>query len=217
MSRILSGDEFSAHAWHQPELLTEAEEEVVAVEQEEASAPPIEINEEEMARIKQQAYDEGLALGKQEGLAAAREVISQNITLLQKICAALDEPLAQLDETVEQAMLQLTVSIAKQIVRRELKSDPGQVVAVIREALAQLPSGALYTRILLHPDDASFVKSALSLEGNQSMEIKEDPTLARGGCKVETDTSQIDASMESRIAEIATEVLGGERRDDTIS
>jgi len=49
------------------------------------------------------------------------------------------------------------------------------------------------------------------------MEIKEDPTLARGGCKVETDTSQIDASMESRIAEIAAEVLGGERRDDAIS
>ncbi|HGX93244.1 MAG TPA: flagellar assembly protein FliH [Candidatus Tenderia sp.] len=215
MSKILSGAEFDALAWNQPELHGESQAQVVA-EQTQEPAPP-EIDEEALNRIKQQAYDEGLALGKQEGLNASREVVSQNIALLQQLCTALDQPLAQLDERVEQELLQLTVAIAKQIVRRELKTDPGQVVAVMREALGQLPSGALYTRIFLHPEDAEFVKSALSLEGNQSMEIKEDPTLARGGCKVETDTSQIDASMESRIAEIAAEVLGGERRDDAIS
>ncbi len=211
MSRILSGGEFSAHAWSQPELL-DGEDGVVEAAGEEA-AP--QIDEAALERIRQQAYDEGLALGKREGLNASREVVAQNIALLQQICTVLERPLEQLDEVVEQELLLLTVAIAKQIVRRELKSDPGQVVAVIREALGQLPSGGLYTRILLHPEDAAFVKSALSLEGNPNIEIREDPTLARGGCKVETDSSQIDASMESRIAEIAAEVLGGERHDDT--
>lgn len=215
-TKILSGEEFSAsaQAWSQPELHGDAVMPNGQIHHERQEEEPPRLDEEALAEIKRQAYEEGLALGKKEGLDAGREVIAQNIALLQQICAVLNEPLEQLDELVEEELLQLTVAIAKQIVRRELKTDPGQIVGLIREALGQLPGGALYTRIFLHPEDAAFVRKALSLDGNQSIEIKEDPTLSRGGCKVETDTSQIDATMESRIAEIAAEVLGGERHSD---
>ena len=36
----------------------------------------------------------------------------------------------------------------------------------------------------------------------------------RGGCKVLTDTSQIDASVESRLNAVIASVLGGQRKAD---
>lgn len=235
MSKVISGDSFSAsiQSWQKPELLgkvinppkPEVESEVdteidATTETEETSAEEVvPLTEQDIEQIKKQAYDEGFTLGKQDGLvqgqADAKTQIDNELDQIRTLLNVFDAPLKQLDDVVEQALLELSVAIAKQVVRRELKMDPGQIIAVIREALGQLPSGALFTRIFLHPEDAVFVKEALLLDGQaQSIEVREDPTLSRGGCRLETDTSQIDASVEFRIAEIAASVLGGERHDD---
>jgi len=41
--------------------------------------------------------------------------------------------------------------------------------------------------------------------------IIEDPALARGGCLVRTDTSQIDSRLESRVTAVIAAALGEER------
>ena len=38
--------------------------------------------------------------------------------------------------------------------------------------------------------------------------------LSRGGCRVSTDTSRIDATVENRVNAVIAEVLGGERDVD---
>jgi len=38
--------------------------------------------------------------------------------------------------------------------------------------------------------------------------------LVRGGCKIITDNSQIDATLEKRLAMIAAKLMGGEREYD---
>jgi flagellar assembly protein FliH len=42
----------------------------------------------------------------------------------------------------------------------------------------------------------------------------EDPTLSRGGCRVETANTLIDASVEARLESVINKLLGGERTDD---
>jgi flagellar assembly protein FliH len=42
----------------------------------------------------------------------------------------------------------------------------------------------------------------------------EDVVISRGGCKVLTETSAIDATVENRLAAIVATVLGGEREED---
>jgi flagellar assembly protein FliH len=46
------------------------------------------------------------------------------------------------------------------------------------------------------------------------MQIVADPLQTRGGCRVLTDTSQIDASVEARLNAVIAHVLGGERSSD---
>jgi flagellar assembly protein FliH len=126
----------------------------------------------------------------------------------------LDKPFEQLDETVEQQLAQLAMLVARQLVRRELKTEPEQVIAVVREALAALPVAARNVRLALHPDDAALVREAMSVDQGQQLQLVEDPVQTRGGCRVFTDTSQIDASVEARLNAVIARVMGGQRSGD---
>ncbi|RMG30702.1 MAG: flagellar assembly protein FliH, partial [Gammaproteobacteria bacterium] len=44
--------------------------------------------------------------------------------------------------------------------------------------------------------------------------LVEDPTLSRGGCRVETESSRIDATVEQRLHAVLARFLGGERQGD---
>ena len=112
-------------------------------------------------------------------------------------------------------MLYLSTAVAKQIVRREIKTDPGQIIAVVREAISALPVAAREIKLRLHPEDAALVKQSISIpEGEQRWRIIDDPVLSRGDCKVETESSRIDATVDQRVAEIAAALFGGEREAD---
>ena len=41
--------------------------------------------------------------------------------------------------------------------------------------------------------------------------IEEDPVLERGGCRVTSASSEIDAQMETRLGRIMSEMLGSDR------
>ena len=46
------------------------------------------------------------------------------------------DPFEDLDAVVEDELLQLALALAKQVVRRELRQDPTQVIAIVREAIS---------------------------------------------------------------------------------
>ena len=171
--------------------------------------------EQEKKDIYEEAYAEGLEQGKKKGHATGLAEIQVQANRLMQIISTLHEPLAQLDDQMEKELVALSIAIARQIVRRELKADPGQIVAVVREAVASLPVGSRNVNLHLHPEDAALVRNALSLTGNdKTWRVIEDPLLTRGGCKVVTDISQIDATLDTRIAAIAATILGGGRDHD---
>lgn len=176
------------------------------------------VSENLRARLGQQKQDEGYEKGYQNGMAEAAKVVNQQrqtVMHLEQLLCTLNEPFDELDQQVEQELVALAVAIAQQIIRREIKIDPGQIMAVIREALEVLPSASRNIKIALHPEDAALVNQLTTVANeNQQWSLLEDPTLMRGGCKVTTDTSRIDASIESRLAAIFAQIMGGEREQD---
>jgi flagellar assembly protein FliH len=90
------------------------------------------------------------------------------------------------------------------------------VIAVVREALAALPLAARDIRLALHPEDAAMIQEALSLnQRDDVIQIVEDPVQSRGGCRVVSEASQIDATVESRLNAVIAGVLGGQRSTDS--
>jgi len=134
---------------------------------------------------------------------------------VERLDAALNllaRPLEQLDADIESELAQLALGVGKQLARRELRAEPAQVIAILRESLALLPAVAREVRVHLHPEDAATVREHLSVPAvDRAWTIVEDPTLSRGGCVIHSQSSRIDARLEARIAAVAASVLGDER------
>ncbi len=176
---------------------------------------------QEIERIETVAYEEGLKsgydAGVKKGLKESQQEISQRCTHLDKILSFLQRPLDDLDEKVTDQLFQLAMTVTGQLIRRELHTDPGQIVAVVREAMASLPIAERKVNIYLHPEDANIVRDTLSLHHDsesQPWRIIEDPLLSRGGCRLQAGQSYIDASIETRLNRIIATLLGGERNSD---
>ena len=161
------------------------------------------------AEAHKEAFDQGLAEGREAGHAEVRAQVER----LAGMFYDLAKPFEVLDEEVERELLTLAMALARQIVRRELKTDPTQIIGIIREAIAALPVAAREVRVHLHPEDATVVRQHLApTESERAWAIVEDPVMARGGCQITTTTSRIDARLESRLGAILSELLGTERQ-----
>ena len=165
-----------------------------------------------------QGHAEGLQQGLAEGKAQGQQQINEQVDFFQQVLEKLEKPLEEMDFEVEQQISSLAMMVAKHLVRRELRTDPGQVIAAVRQAVSVLPVGARDIRVYLHPADATLVREAMSLDHSGEEEkrwrVVEDAALTRGGCHVETESSRIDATIETRLASIVVQALGGERDSD---
>lgn len=173
--------------------------------------------------LQKQAYDEafckgqdaGFKQGYQQGLEQANVETHARLEQLKALLEVLAKPLDVLDDEVEASLVELTIAIARQLIRREIKASPGEIVAVAREAMRVLPLSSRNIRLHLHPEDASLVTEAMGQPMQQGgWAVVEDPTLTRGGCEVETDDSRVDATVETRLARVISNLFGGERGGD---
>lgn len=174
---------------------------------------------EELEDIERIAWDEAFAKGHAAGLSTGDKEVQRRVQELQARGKQMDallqvfaEPLAQLDEDIEAQLVSLAMTIAKHLVRRELRIDPTQVIAVVRETVGLLPLTQRNVRVHLHPLDAAVVRECLAEpHSERAWTVVEDPVMSRGGCRVSTDTAQIDARLEARMAQVLNHLLGEER------
>lgn len=168
-----------------------------------------------LQELQQQAYDEAFQKGHAEGVAAGEQTIRQRAARYEELLRALSKPFDQLDESVEKQLVELAIAMVKQLFRREIKINPTHVIGVVRESVQLLPIASRNVQVHLHPDDASLVRESLSpAEGEPAWSIVEDPLIAHGGCRITTDNSQIDATVEARLQAVINNILGDERAGD---
>ena len=184
-----------------------------------ASISTFEINKEipfldkelSVSNIKQ-SYNDKLNGGYEEGLKKAEQVLNEYKSSLDSILEALLKPLKEIDEEVIQAITQLSISISKQIIRRELQINSEQVVAIVKEAIKLLPLDKNRLIIHLNPRDMNIIRKVFNNDDiADNYTLMEDPSIEAGGCKIATEDSSIDATVESQIAQIATNILGSQR------
>ena len=170
---------------------------------------------EALEAIHQAAYDEGLAAGSAAGVEAGQQAVSEQLERVSGILDQLTHPLVDLDEEVVEQTCQLALRIARHIIRREISLSPGEVVAAVHKALDCLPVSSRHIRVYLNPDDVALVRDALSHgEGATQWRLVENPLIERGGCRVETESAEIDATIDKRLNAICAQMFGGGREED---
>ncbi len=166
-----------------------------------------------LQELQQEAYDEAYQAGLKAGRKAGENEIKKRASRFDELLIALTRPFDELDDTVEKKLVELAMAVAKQLFRREIKIDPSHVIGVVREAIHLLPVASRNIKVHLHPEDAKLVLDALSpADGERAWNVIEDPLTSRGGCKVSTDTSQIDAQAETRLLAVINAITGDERQ-----
>jgi flagellar assembly protein FliH len=213
MNTLLRGEQVSGvEAWNAPQVDGAA----MAGRKTRTVRELQEAEEEVWARVREEARSEGLlaARAEIEPLVAHLEDQSRRLAALLDLQA---RPLAKLDVEIEQQLAELAVAVARQLLRRELKVDPSQVIAVVRETVALLPASARDVRVIVNPDDAALIRERL-VKPNEHVawRLVEDPMLHRGDCRVVTETAQIDARMENRLNAAIATLLGDERAQERL-
>jgi len=199
---------------HVPEPEPEPVEET-PVEMEEVPLEEVQpLTLEELESIRHEAYNEGFAAGEKDGFRSttlkvrqeAEAALSVKLASLERLMGVLFDPIAEQDAQIEKSMVGLVEHIARQVIQRELVLDSSHIESVMREALKLLPLGVGNVRLYINPQDFEQVK-ALRERHEETWRIVEDAALQPGGCRVETEHSRIDATVETRISQIMAKLL----------
>lgn len=217
LSKVISlSDDVSYQTWKAPEFtsddaLNAADTPVYPFKQEADG----EYSQEATESTHQQDLDDAYRRGMEDGIKQSGISHDGQAEQLHEIMQSLTRPVQRINDNVEAELVELSLAVAKLILRREISEDPKHIAGLIREAVKQLPASTLNVRIHLNPDDAVIVQSALATsEKSSSWLIEPDPSMKPGDCQIHTDTSFIDAGIDGLINRLAAEMLGGHRSTD---
>ncbi len=152
-------------------------------------------------------YDEGFQQGHEAGLKAGEADILQQAQQWKVLIDSLNNPLKSVDSLVEQDLLSMISLLVRQMVYHELQQNPELVLTAVRKALAVLPVSDRQLKVYLNPEDMEMVKNGLKLDEDTGWQWYEDPLVSRGGAKLVTADTTIDATVETRLNNLISRLL----------
>jgi flagellar assembly protein FliH len=169
-----------------------------------------------LASLEREAFAKGYAQGERAGMeAGARRADA----MLRRVAQTLED-LAHLRKAIvretESQMVQLALALARRVVHREVSLDPMLVAAMAHVALERIGQSTPAT-IKLHPEDFAIV-AAHRGEAWESAHVRvmPEPSVARGGCVVESEFGVVDGSLDAQFEELTRALLGDASRAPTL-
>ena len=157
-----------------------------------------------IAAATEEARSRGFAEGREAGYAEGMKAARANAERMARLADAYDAALRQTEEGLAQDILDLSLTVARQIVRTNLAVRPELLLAVISEAMAMVPSHHGHPSLVLHPSDAAMLHEALGQQiAHTGWRVVEDAALQRGDLRVESTNAELDATLKSRWAAVA--------------
>jgi flagellar assembly protein FliH len=157
--------------------------------------------------LEREAFTKGYAQGERAGLEAGGKRAE---AMLRRVAQTLEE-LGGLRQTLihetERQMVQLSLTLARRVVHREVSLDPELAAALAHVALEKLGTTTPAT-IRLNPEDYTIVAQDGERWGGVAVSVVPDPSIARGGCLVESDFGCVDATIERQFDELSRALLG---------
>jgi len=154
------------------------------------------------AELSREGYEKGFAQGHSDGLELARKEMAGKIQALERILAELSECQGRFCLEAESQLLELTFSLAEEIIRHEVQCRPEIVRETLHAALSLVPRRTKL-KVTLNPADLGTVRDTLPdleqrLDAAGAIELEDNPAVARGGCTVATDCGIVDARLEEQ-------------------
>lgn len=156
--------------------------------------------------------EEAFSRGRQEG---RKDVGDQFENVANALAKGLEE-ISRLRESIlnnsSRDMLRLVLTISRQVIHREVTVDPEIVLSTIDMALQAAVESDVF-HININPADLALVEERkplflASIKGLENIIFRADENVAQGGCLVESDLGQVDATIEGQLEEVRKTLLG---------
>jgi flagellar assembly protein FliH len=151
--------------------------------------PPIDIE-----ALQREAYRKGFEDGKQEAIKAVQQelaVLRQNLTgLMQRIPGELSLRISQ----AEPQLVDLALALARKVLQEESEQSRELIKRVLKAALEQVKNQTIIA-IHLNPADLQEIQPQFS---DGRVELMPDANIQPGGCRIETDMGELDATLETQ-------------------
>lgn len=152
--------------------------------------------------IRSRAFQEGLAEGRRSVEAQAQATVQPLMQKLGATISGLINLRPSLRKQAEAELVELAFAIAKRILRRELTLDPTAIQGLLRAAFDKLQSTEI-SRISVHPDQLAVIRAWIAnAPSTRRVEVQADDRLQPWDILFETENGQLDASIDTQLAEI---------------
>lgn len=158
--------------------------------------------ESELPRRQEIGRLEGRAEGERAGAEMANTRLQPLFDRLSLTIGELASYRARFRRDSEPELLKLALAVARKILRRELTVDPHSLLGILKAAMETINQAEVLC-VRTAPEDASQLTGRLAGLGlPDHVEVIPDRTLERGSIILDTKRGQIDASVQSQLAEI---------------
>lgn len=170
-----------------------------AASEAEAPVDPAELHAQQLRAARQSGYQDGY----RDGLVALegfkQSFAAQTTTQVGALVRSVGEQLDALQQEMARAIASTATALARQVLRSELATRPECVSQVAEQALDALLLSARHIVVRVHPDDHALIAGhsaeAIAARGAR---LVADASIARGGCRVESDIGLVDATIDER-------------------
>jgi flagellar assembly protein FliH len=166
-----------------------------------------------LARLKdiqeqayQQAYQLGLDEGREKAFLERKGEFEEKIQHMEDLVGSIARLKADLVAANETQIVSLVFYLAKRLVMKEIQEKPEIVLEVIRNAVESAQSDENVT-VRLSLSDYEFVegikeKLGKEFESVKSARIESSADVSNGGCVVETNYGDVNATLEQRVEKL---------------
>jgi len=117
-------------------------------------------------------------------------------------------------EKFKDEIIELSVSIAEQIIREQIKVNPSLVNRIFQKAISEIEDKDLVT-VYVNPEDV--VSAEILVAGREGgnriakvVRVVADDSINRGGCVIESASEHVDARIETQLDAVRKALLGNE-------
>jgi flagellar assembly protein FliH len=160
---------------------------------------------------RKEAENAGRETGKNAGYAEGKAEVDRLVARTRVVLERVQDRRAEILAETEQQVIDLTLLIARKVIKVISENQREVVVANVAESLRKVKGrGTVSIHVnladlnLTTAHTADFIKS---LEGAPSIQVVEDSSVGQGGCVIETDFGEIDGRVSSQLAELEAKIL----------
>jgi len=162
--------------------------------------------QEKIAHLEQEAYEKGYVQGEKDGFEVGEKKAIKVIENIEKLFNEINNLKYDILKQHEREVLNLIFAVAEKIVHHEARIDEITIKDAIFNALDLAVEKSMVT-FNINSEDYKYVEKLRPGIFNHYKELKSivvtcDQSISRGGCFLETNFGNIDATIESKLENV---------------